>query len=66
MTTFKTNTALVKILIPIAYMPLDKYIQEVSFGPEGRVFIHKGAAGSKSISVKNVEILACGVMFTDW
>lgn len=65
MKTHKTNVYLVRILIPIAYMPPEKYIQEATFGPKGRVYIHKGAAGGKSIGAKSVKILACGVMFLE-
>ena len=62
MRTYKTNTAIAEILIPIAYLHPDKYIQEVSFGPVGRVYITIGSAG-RSISVKNIKILACGIIF---
>lgn len=65
MKTFRTNTAIVKILIPMAYLDEKNRIQEVTFGPPGRVYISKGAAGNRSISINSVEILACGVSFWD-
>ena len=59
----KTNTAIVKILIPVAYLPEKYRIQEASFGPKGRVYISRGASGGISISINSVEILACGIDF---
>ena len=53
-----SNVYLIEILKPIAYLPLDMYIQYASKGPGERFFIHKGAAGAKSIGAKNVKILA--------
>ena len=63
MRTFKTNTAIAKILIHIKHMDRSRYIQEISYGPEGRVFIGVTKYQGRSISIRNVEILACGVMF---
>ena len=49
---------LVEITKPIAYMPLDMYIQEVSIWKDcKRVYVHRGASGGLSISIKNVKIL---------
>lgn len=62
MITFRTNTAIVKIIIPMAYWGQKNYIQEASFGPKGRVYVTNGGSG-RSISINNVEILACGVIF---
>jgi hypothetical protein len=62
-TTHKTNYAIVRILIPMAYLPEKYRIQEATLGPGNRIYIFKGAAGHKSISIKSVEILSCGVMF---
>jgi hypothetical protein len=62
MVTIRTNTAIVRIKIPMAYLSEEYRIQEVSLGGD-RVYISKGAAGGKSISIRNVEILACGVSF---
>lgn len=63
MITMATNSFLVKIKIPMAYLSEKYRIQEASKGPNGRFYIWKGAAGGKSISENSVEILACGVMF---
>ena len=65
MKTIKLNTYLIKITKPIAYMPVDRYIQTASKGPGNRFYINKGAAGGRSISDKNVKILACGVGFIE-
>jgi len=62
MRTLRTNTAIVKILIPMAYLSEEHRIQEVSFGPKGRVYVSKGVSG-RSISINSVEILANGVSF---
>ena len=63
MITFKTNTAIVKILIPIAYLSEKYRIQEATLGPRNRVYVTIGSSGGRSISIKSVKILACGVMF---
>ena len=63
MITFPTNTAIVRIKIPMAYLSDEYRIQEASFGPKGRVYISRGPAGGRSISINSVEILACGVIF---
>ena len=52
-----SNVYLVEILKPIAYLPLDRYIQYASKGPGERFFIYKGAAGGKSIGAKSVKVL---------
>jgi hypothetical protein len=60
-----SNVYLIEILIPIAYMPLDKYIQEASFNPyTNRFYVRKGAAGATSVSIKNVKVLAQNIYFT--
>ena len=64
MVTTQTNTAIVRIKIPMAYWGKEHYIQEASFGPKGRVYVTNGSSG-RSISINSVEILACGVMFWD-
>ena len=61
--TIQSNVYLIEINKTISYMPLDKYIQEASKGPNNRFYIHRGAAGGISISEKNITILACGVLF---
>lgn len=55
----ETKTAVIEILIPIAYMDLKNYYQTVPYHSieTGRVFIKKGSAGSKSISTKNIKVL---------
>lgn len=58
-----SNVYLIEILIPIAYLPLDMYIQYASKGPGERFFIRKGSAGVKSISSKNVNILAQDIIY---
>lgn len=65
MRTIKSNCYLVKILISIAYMPVDRYIQTASKGPGERFYVTRGSSGGLSISSKSVEILACGVIFLD-
>jgi hypothetical protein len=61
-----SNVYLIEILKPIAYLPLDKYIQYASRGPGERFYIDKGAAGRKSIGAKSVKILAqCVVYYPD-
>lgn len=60
--TIRTNVDLVEINILIAYLPPEKYIQHASLSHDGkRRFIRKGSAGGKSISAKNVTILASGI-----
>jgi hypothetical protein len=55
----KPGTYLIRILKPLAYMDLDKYIQFANYNSiQKRFFVHKGAAGWKSIGLKSVEILA--------
>lgn len=63
MKTFPSNTLLVRIKIPMAYLPEEYRVQEVTVGPKGRVYVSRGPAGGRSISINSVEILACGVMF---
>jgi hypothetical protein len=58
-----SNVYLVEILKPIAYLSLDKYIQEASKGPGERFYINRGAAKHLSISSKNVRILAQNIIF---
>ena len=58
-----SNVYLIEINIIIAYLPLDQYIQYASKGPGERFFIRKGSAGVKSISAKNVTVLAQNVIY---
>ena len=49
---------LVEITKPVAYMPPDRYIQEVSIWENwDKVYVWRGAAGGISISVKNIRII---------
>jgi len=57
------NSYLIKINRPIAYMPLEMYIQYATKGPIGRFYVSRGASGGISISEKNVTILPCGIVF---
>ena len=60
----QSNTYLVEILIPMAYMPLDRYVQEATKGPEGRFFVTYGrGTQGRSISEKNVRVLASGIIY---
>ena len=62
----KTGSYLIEILIPMAYMPLDKYKQVVMlYETQDRVFVNKGAAGSKSISIKNIKIIMKTLKYED-
>jgi hypothetical protein len=58
-----SNVYLVEILKPIAYLSLDKYIQEASYGPGERFYINRGSAKNISISAKNVDILAQNLIY---
>jgi hypothetical protein len=58
-----SNVYLVEILKPIAYLSLDKYIQEASKGPGERFYINRGAAKHLSISSKSVRILAQNIIY---
>jgi hypothetical protein len=58
-----SNVYLVEILKPIAYLPLDRYIQEASKGPGERFYISKGSAGHKSIGACSVRILAQNIIY---
>lgn len=60
-----SNVYLIEILIPIAYLSLDRYIQYASKGPGERFFIRKGSSGVKSISSKNVIVLAQNIIYYD-
>ena len=63
MITFRTNTAIVRILIPMAHLSEKYRIQEATFGPDTRIYVKLGTSYGRSISIKSVEILSCGVMF---
>lgn len=58
-----SNVYLIEINIPIAYLPLDMYTQYASKGPGERFFIRKRSAGVKSISAKNVTVLAQNILY---
>ena len=58
-----SNVYLVEILKPIAYLSLDKYIQEASKGPGERFYINGGAARSISIGAKSVKVLAQNIIY---
>lgn len=60
-----SNVYLVEILIPIGFLPLDKYIQYATKGPGKRFFIRKGSAGVKSISEKSVRVLAQEIIYLE-
>ena len=65
MTCNPSNVYLIEILKPIAYMPVDRYIQFASFNPQTNLFyVSRGARGTTSISLKNVKILAQNIYFT--
>jgi len=54
----KTGKYLVKITKALAWMPEDKYIQEVMlYEGNNKVYISKGSAGHISISIKNIKII---------
>ena len=59
-----TTKMLCEINIPIMYMPEERYIQfaSISHG-ETRVYITKGGAGGKSISINNVTRLATPIFY---
>jgi hypothetical protein len=56
---FDDRTAVIEIKIPIRYMDIDNYYQAVPYhATQNRmIYIKKGAAGHKSISTKNIEVL---------
>jgi hypothetical protein len=58
-----SNVYLIEINIVIAYLPLDMYTQYASKGPGERFFIKKRSRGVKSISSKNVTILAQNIYY---
>lgn len=58
MKTYPSNVYLIRIEKPIAYMPIDNYVQWASKGPGERFFINRKSAGHISISAKNVTVLA--------
>lgn len=64
--TCKANTYIVRINKYIAFMPSDKYTQEVSMSHGGtRFYIDRGSAGGLSVSVKSCTVIACGIYFID-
>lgn len=56
----KTETAVIEILKPLAWMSVDKYIQAVPnhTTKERLIYVKLGSAGYKSISTKNIKVLA--------
>lgn len=60
-----SNVYLIEINKPIAYMDMDKYIQEATKGPSERFYINRGSGGHMSISSKNVTILAQSIYFIE-
>ncbi len=55
---------LCEINILIAYMPVERYVQFASISHGGtRVYINKGAAGGKSISINSVTHLATPIFY---
>lgn len=60
-----SNVYLIEILKPIAYLPLDMYIQYASKGPGERFFIRKRSVGGKSISAKSVKVLAQNIIYLE-
>ena len=66
MTCNPSNVYLIEILKPIAYMPVDRYIQEASFNPQTNLFyISRGERGAAVVSLRNVRILAQNIYFTE-
>lgn len=59
------NTYLIEITKILAHMPLDRYTQWASKGPGERFFVKKGSGGAKSISSKNVIVLAQSIVYYD-
>jgi len=53
-----SNVYLIELLKPVAYMPIDNYIQYASKGPGDRFYVNRKSRGHLSISAKNVKILA--------
>ena len=53
-----SNVYLIEIIKPVAYMPIDNYIQYASKGPGDRFYVNRKAARCLSISAKKVKILA--------
>ena len=53
-----SNVYLIEITKPVAYMPLDNYIQYASKGPGDRFYVSRKSRGCLSISAKKVKILA--------
>jgi len=58
-----SNVYLIEIIKPVAYMPLDNYIQYASKGPGERFYVNRKAAGGLSISAKKVKVLAQCIMY---
>lgn len=52
------NNYLIRINKPIVFMPVDRYVQWASIGPQGKFYIDRGSAGGISISIKSVTVLA--------
>lgn len=60
-----SNVYLVRIEKPIAYMPVDRYVQWASKGPGERFYVNRGPAGGRSIGAKSVTVLAQRIMYYD-
>lgn len=60
-----SNVYLIEINKPIAYMPLDKYVQYATKGPGERFYVDRGSAGGLSISSKSVTVLAQRITYHD-
>jgi len=61
----KSKTHLIKIQGSVAYMPINKYIQEADYNSlTDRYYIRRGCAGGLSISGKRCIKLASGVILT--
>ena len=53
-----SNTYLIEILKPIAYMPTDMYIQEATLSYDKKKFYaSRGSRGAVTISIKSVRII---------
>lgn len=59
------NSFLIRIERPVAFMPVDKYIQEATKGPGERFYVTRGTSGGLSVSAKNCTVLACGIYYVD-
>ena len=61
-----SNTYLVEILITMAFMPIDMYIQEATKSHGNRFYVTYGRSSAgigRSISEKSVKVLASGITY---